>query len=61
MKCIKCGKRNDKIVDSRKRHDGVVVRRQRECQECGCRWETFELSLKDICTKDIEEIKDLCD
>ncbi len=42
MKCPKCGSLNDKVVDSRQSKDGTVIRRRRECLECGYRFTTYE-------------------
>jgi len=40
VKCSKCGKDNDHILDSRPMNG--IVKRVRECYECGHRWKTFE-------------------
>lgn len=42
MKCPNCGHEEDKVVDSRKSHDGRAVRRRRECLECKHRFTTYE-------------------
>ena len=42
MICIKCGKNNDKVLDSRPTEDGYSIRRRRECIECGYRFSTVE-------------------
>ena len=42
MRCPFCKKDNDKVVDSRASNDGLVIRRRRECLECGRRFTTFE-------------------
>lgn len=42
MKCPHCGHEEDKVVDSRKSHDGRAVRRRRECLECKNRFTTYE-------------------
>ncbi|RKZ13945.1 transcriptional regulator NrdR [bacterium] len=42
MKCPRCGKEEDKVVDSRSVRDGRAVRRRRECLACGERYTTHE-------------------
>ncbi|MCQ2367675.1 MAG: transcriptional regulator NrdR [Kiritimatiellae bacterium] len=42
MKCPKCGKDDDKVLDSRSARDGVAIRRRRECLSCGSRFTTYE-------------------
>jgi transcriptional repressor NrdR len=42
MKCPYCGHRKDKVVDSRESRDGEMIRRRRECLECGRRITTYE-------------------
>lgn len=42
MKCPQCGSLKDKVVDSRQSKDGTVIRRRRECLECGYRFTTYE-------------------
>ncbi|ACO04691.1 MAG TPA: transcriptional regulator NrdR [Persephonella sp.] len=42
MKCPKCGSLNDKVVDTRQSKDGTVIRRRRECLDCGYRFTTYE-------------------
>ncbi len=42
MKCPNCGSLNDKVIDSRQSKDGTVIRRRRECLECGYRFTTYE-------------------
>lgn len=42
MKCPKCGGDNDRVIDSRASHDGVAIRRRRECLACQARYNTFE-------------------
>lgn len=42
MKCIRCKKDNDRVVDSRTSADGSVIRRRRECLECFLRYTTYE-------------------
>ena len=35
MKCPYCAHLGDKVVDSRESKEGEVIRRRRECLECG--------------------------
>ncbi|WP_457625025.1 transcriptional regulator NrdR [Persephonella sp.] len=42
MKCPNCGSLNDKVVDTRQSKDGTVIRRRRECNDCGFRFTTYE-------------------
>lgn len=42
MRCTKCGKQKDKVVDSREAKDGLAIRRRRECLGCGHRFTTYE-------------------
>ncbi len=42
MKCPRCGREEDKVVDSRAVRDGRAVRRRRECLDCGERFTTYE-------------------
>src|SRR5207344_1713429 len=42
MKCPYCGHLGDKVVDSRESKEGEVVRRRRECLECGRRFTSYE-------------------
>lgn len=42
MRCPYCNFLEDKVVDSRSSHDGLVVRRRRECLKCGRRSTTYE-------------------
>ncbi len=42
MKCPYCKANNDKVIDSRTSGDAFVVRRRRECLECGKRFTTYE-------------------
>jgi len=42
MKCPFCGNPDSKVVDSRSAENGQVIRRRRECKECGKRFTTFE-------------------
>lgn len=42
MRCPKCHKDEDKVIDSRISRDGVAIRRRRECLPCGHRFTTYE-------------------
>lgn len=42
MKCPYCSYDDDKVVDSRSSHDGMVIRRRRECTKCTKRYTTYE-------------------
>jgi transcriptional repressor NrdR len=42
MRCIKCNRLEDKVIDSRLSKDGFSIRRRRECLDCGHRFTTYE-------------------
>ncbi len=42
MNCPFCGYREDKVIDSRESREGDVIRRRRECLQCGRRFTTYE-------------------
>src|SRR5947209_17813210 len=42
MKCPYCANLGDKVVDSRESKEGDVIRRRRECLECGKRLTSYE-------------------
>ncbi len=42
MKCPYCGNLGDKVVDSRESREGEVIRRRRECLDCGRRFTSYE-------------------
>ncbi len=42
MQCPKCHHNNSRVIDSRQADDGRVIRRRRECENCGYRFTTFE-------------------
>lgn len=42
MKCPSCGSASDRVVDSRTGENQAVIRRRRECLECGRRFTTYE-------------------
>lgn len=43
MKCPFCSKDNDRVIDSRSASGGEMIRRRRECVECGRRYTTYEV------------------
>jgi len=43
--CPNCESYNIKVIDSRARHDGLVIRRRRMCTKCFHRWTTIEASV----------------
>jgi len=47
MKCPYCTKINNKVIDSRLGKNGIMIRRRRECVECGRRFTTYE-KLEDV-------------
>lgn len=42
MRCPYCGKDSDRVVDTRSRNEGRIVRRRRLCQHCERRFITVE-------------------
>ena len=42
MKCPFCTHMENKVIDSRLSKDGQVIRRRRECNDCGKRFTTYE-------------------
>ena len=42
MKCPYCTHLGDKVVDSRESKEGEVIRRRRECLDCGKRFTSYE-------------------
>lgn len=42
MRCPFCDSEETKVIDSRLADEGYVVRRRRECLECGERYNTYE-------------------
>jgi len=42
MRCPYCKTNDDKVIDSRASGDAAVIRRRRECLECGRRFTTYE-------------------
>lgn len=42
MKCPECGSLSDKVIESRPSADGTLIRRRRECLDCGARFTSYE-------------------
>jgi len=42
MKCPRCGKDSDRVLETRPSQAGSVVRRRRECTKCRFRFTTYE-------------------
>lgn len=42
MKCPYCAHLGERVVDSREGKDGEVIRRRRQCLQCGRRFTTYE-------------------
>ena len=42
MRCPKCNRIEDKVIDSRGSREGATIRRRRECLSCGHRFTTYE-------------------
>jgi transcriptional repressor NrdR len=42
VRCPFCDEKEDKVIDSRVSREGDVIRRRRECVECGRRFTTYE-------------------
>ena len=42
MKCMYCGHFDSKVIDSRLTEEGTMIRRRRECINCGKRFTTYE-------------------
>lgn len=42
MKCPFCSYKDNKVIDSRLSKDGTLIRRRRECNDCGRRFTTYE-------------------
>jgi transcriptional repressor NrdR len=42
MRCPKCGKQDDKVIDSRASREGSTIRRRRQCLQCSHRFTTYE-------------------
>lgn len=52
MRCPKCGAEDTRVIDSRSQETTNAIKRRRECQSCGHRFNTFER-----CEDPIEVIK----
>ncbi|MEM1156714.1 MAG: transcriptional regulator NrdR [Verrucomicrobiota bacterium] len=53
MRCPKCHKNEDKVIDSRPLKQGSVIRRRRQCLNCEARFTTYE----DIEREDLRVVK----
>lgn len=42
MKCPRCGKDSDRVLETRNSQAGSVIRRRRECGQCRFRFTTYE-------------------
>lgn len=42
MRCPLCRHENTRVVDSRLTRDGLQIRRRRQCEKCGSRFNTYE-------------------
>jgi len=42
MRCPHCGGIEDRVIESRQNASGTVIRRRRECAECGYRFTSYE-------------------
>lgn len=42
MRCLQCGERETRVVDSRDLDDSATIRRRRECAACSARFTTYE-------------------
>lgn len=42
MRCPKCGRQDDKVIDSRSSREGATIRRRRQCLGCQFRFTTYE-------------------
>lgn len=42
MKCPRCGKDSDRVLETRASQAGSVIRRRRECSKCRFRFTTYE-------------------
>jgi len=47
MRCPKCTSIEDKVIDSRISKEGNTIRRRRECLECGHRFTTTEMLVRE--------------
>jgi transcriptional regulator NrdR family protein len=44
MRCPSCGYSNTSVRDSRPTSQGLIVHRRRDCNNCGHRFSTYEIS-----------------
>jgi transcriptional repressor NrdR len=42
VRCPFCSHENTRVVDSRLTRDGLQIRRRRQCEDCGSRFNTYE-------------------
>ena len=42
MKCVRCSSWNDKVKETRHFASGEIIKRRRECLDCGMRFTTYE-------------------
>jgi len=42
MKCPFCGNLDDRVINSRSNKEGDIIRRRRECLQCGKRYTSYE-------------------
>jgi transcriptional repressor NrdR len=42
VRCPRCSRAEDRVIDSRTSEDGAAIRRRRECLACGRRFTTYE-------------------
>jgi transcriptional repressor NrdR len=42
MRCPKCSRQDDKVIDSRASREGATIRRRRQCLACSHRFTTYE-------------------
>ena len=42
MRCPNCGNNDDKVIESRSLGEGEIIRRRRECLQCGYRFTSHE-------------------
>lgn len=42
MRCPRCHRSEDRVLDSRESKDGTIIRRRRECLSCSYRFTTYE-------------------
>ena len=56
LKCPKCGSENGHVVDSRPSENNTA-RRRRECNNCGFRFSTIEITIQEYKTMKKGKIK----